>query len=114
MNFQTMSKQRKFILIAAAVGLISMFLPWIDFLALSINGMHDKGIIVFFCFLVAGVLAFVGDQTKNLTNTPWFIVLICGTLATVLMIWFFMEGSDSYLGAPFAFGFYIAGLAAIG
>ena len=30
MNFQTMNKQRKFVLIAAAVGVISMFLPWVS------------------------------------------------------------------------------------
>ena len=37
MNFQTMNKQRKFVLIAAAVGVISMFLPWISiFLALAL------------------------------------------------------------------------------
>ena len=29
MNFQTLNKQRKMILIAAAIGLIAVFLPWI-------------------------------------------------------------------------------------
>lgn len=29
MNFQTMNKQRKFVLIPAAAGIISMFLPWV-------------------------------------------------------------------------------------
>lgn len=70
MNFQTMSKQRKFILVSALVGIIAMFLPWIKMPFLgSVNGMHGRGIIVFICFLVAGILAYIGDQTKNLEKT---------------------------------------------
>ena len=113
MNFQAMNKQRKFILIAAAVGFIAMFLPWFDMVIFSINGMHDKGILVFICFVVAGVIAYFGDQTKSLEKTPWFVALIAGVLATVLMVWFFLESTGTY-GVPLAFGFYIAGLAAIG
>ena len=37
MNFQTMNKQRKFVLIAAAIGVISMFLPWISISILAIR-----------------------------------------------------------------------------
>jgi len=66
MNFQTMNKQRKFVLIAAAVGIISMFLPWISFFGFSINGMHGSGIVVFLCFAVSGIISLLGDQTKNL------------------------------------------------
>ena len=55
MNFQTMNKQRKFVLIAAAVGIISMFLPWISVSVLgfsqTINGMHDKGFWFFYVLL---------------------------------------------------------------
>jgi len=114
MNFQAMNKQRKFILIAAAVGFISMFLPWFDMIVASINGMHDKGILVFICFVIAGVVAYLGDQTKSLEKTSWFIALVCGALATLLMVWFLVESSD-YSGMSFlGFGFYLALLSAIG
>jgi hypothetical protein len=113
MNFQTMNKQRKFILIAAAVGFIAMFLPWFDLVVFSINGMHDKGIIVFICFVVAGAFAYLGDQTKNLEKVPWFITLICGAFATILMIWFFMESTGNFEGSALGIGFYLAGIAAI-
>ncbi len=117
MNFQTMNKQRKFVLIAAAVGVISMFLPWfsIPFFG-SINGMHGSGFLVFICFAGAGVLAFMGDQTKGLDTTFWFITLACGALATIIVVWNLISamgtgyGVSSYIG----FGFYIAALAAIG
>jgi hypothetical protein len=115
MNFQTMNKQRKFILIAAAVGFIAMFLPWFDLIVASINGMHDKGILVFLCFVVAGITAYLGDQTKALEKTAWFIALVCGALSSILMLWFLIETSSDYGGMSFlGFGFYLALLSAIG
>ncbi|MEI9955839.1 MAG: hypothetical protein WDM90_05900 [Ferruginibacter sp.] len=81
MNFQTMNKQRKFILIAAAIGIIGMFLPWVNFFFISINGMHSWGILAFLSFLGAGVVSLLGDQTKNLDKTFWFIALACGAFS---------------------------------
>ena len=117
MNIQTLNKQRKFILIAAAVGFIAMFLPWvrISFFGISnsVNGMHGSGILVFLCFIGAGVVAFLGDQTKNLDKTFWFIALVCGALASLIMVWNFIDamgGGMSYL----SIGFYLAVLASLG
>lgn len=68
MNFQVMRKQRKFVLIAALVGVISIFLPWVStsglFAGISVNGFNSGGVIVFIAFVAAGVMAFLGDQTK--------------------------------------------------
>ncbi|MEP7256265.1 MAG: hypothetical protein ABI666_10860 [Ferruginibacter sp.] len=117
MNFQTMNKQRKFILIAAAAGFIAMFLPWVRIsffgMSTSVNGMHGSGILVFLCFIGAGVVAFLGDQTRNLDKTFWFIALACGALASLIMVWNFIDamgGAMSYL----SIGFYLAVLAAVG
>lgn len=64
MDFQTMNKQRKLMLIFSLIGLIAMFLPWvrISFLGMgtSINGMHDMGIVIFICFLGCGLLSLAG------------------------------------------------------
>ena len=119
MNFKTMSKQRKFVLISAAVGFISMFLPWVSISMLgssqSVNGMHDKGILVFICFVVSGIIAYLGDQTKNLDKTMWGVTLLAGAIALLFVIWFYSQISNSFMGASFVgFGIYIAGLAAIG
>jgi hypothetical protein len=117
MDFQTMNKQRKYILIAAAVGVVSMFLPWLKISIFgiegSMNGMHDKGIIVFICFVVAGGLAFMGDQTTNLTRTSWFIALVCGALATLMMLWFLLDISGNIDSSFIGFGFYLSALSAI-
>jgi len=118
MNFQTMNKQRKFILIAAAAGVIAMFLPWIRIsffgMSSSVNGMHDLGILVFFCFAGAGVVAFLGDQTKNLDKTSWFIALVCGALATLVMVYYLIDGMGGAGMSFLSIGFYLAALAAIG
>lgn len=116
MNFQTMNKQRKFILIAAAVGVIAMFLPWVRIsffgMSSSVNGMHGSGILVFLCFVGAGVVAFLGDQTKNLDKTFWFIALACGGLASLIMIWNFIDVVGSGLSF-LSIGFYLAVLSAV-
>lgn len=115
MNFQTMNKQRKFVLIAAAVGIISMFLPWVSFLGFSISGMHDKGIVVFLCFVTSGIIAYLGDQTKNLDKTMWTVTLIAGALALLMIVWFYFQASDSYAGTSFlGFGFYVSAIASLG
>lgn len=121
MNFQTMSKQRKAILIAAAVGIVSMFLPWISislgvFGGGSINGMHGSGILVFLCFVVAGVLAYTGDQTTNLPQTSWMITLVAGAIAALIMVINFFDasgsGGSSFLGVGF-YGDLLASIAVV-
>ena len=119
MNFQTMSKQRKFVLIAAAAGVISMFLPWVSISLFgytqSVNGMHDIGILVFLCFIVSGALAYLGDQTKNLERNMWGIVLAAGAIAILSIVYFYFKMSESIMGSSFVgFGLYISALAAIG
>lgn len=117
MNFQLMSKQRKFILIAAGIGVIAMFLPWVKisflgFTAGSVNGMNGIGYLVFFCFIGAGVIAFLGDQTKTLDKTMWMAALIAGGLASVIMVINFLRALDAI--SFFSIGFYLAIVAALG
>ena len=119
MNFHTISKQRKFVLISAAVGFISMFLPWISISMFGfrqdVNGMHDKGIIVFLCFVVAGIIAYIGDQKLNLDKTEWTVTLIAGAVALLFTIWFYSEANNTIMGASVVgYGLYLSAIAAIG
>lgn len=118
MDFQTMNKQRKYVLIAALAGVVGMFLPWYTFSVFgasgSINGMHGNGILVFICFAVAGVMAYLGDQTKTLPSTSWIVTLICGALAVLIVGWNIIKSSDYGLGSSMSFGIYLAAAAAIG
>ena len=65
-------KQKLYALIAAVVGVISMFLPWwkvsfgggfgFSMPSASVNGMQGLGIIAFLGFAGAAVLCFLGDK----------------------------------------------------
>ncbi len=80
-----MNKQRKFILISAAIGVISIFLPWVTISVMgmgsSVNGFHGVGIVVFLSFAGAIIIALMGDQTKSLDKTMWLAALAAGVIA---------------------------------
>jgi amino acid transporter len=119
MDFKLMSKQRKFLLISSAVGFISMFLPWVSIpmfgYTQSVNGMHREGVVVFICFVVTGIIAFIDDQKKNLEKTMWTITLLAGAIALLFIIWYYSEITGSILGSALVgFGLYIAAIAAVG
>ncbi len=121
MNFQTMSKQRKFVLIAAAVGVVSLFLPWVrvSFFGASgsVNVMQSStGYFLFAMFVVCGVMAYLGDQTANIAKTYWIVTLICGIIAALWILLTWLGASNSvYSGlSSLAFGFYLSLLSAIG
>ena len=119
MNFNLMSKQRKFLLISSAVGFVSMFLPWVSISMFgytqSVNGMHKEGIVVFLCFVVTGVIAYIDDQKKNLDKTMWTVTLLAGVIALLFTIWYYSEITSSILGSALVgFGLYIAAIAALG
>jgi len=104
------------ILIAAAVGVISMFLPWwsISFGGFgggSVSGMHEVGILVFFCFAAAGVIAYLGDQTTNLNQTNWMIALVAGGIAALITV---IKFFDTPPLVDRGFGLYLSLIAAIG
>lgn len=104
------------VLIAAAVGVISMFLPWFSIsLPLygteSISGMHDWGILVLICFLTAGALAFLGDQSTNLNRSNWMAVLIASGIAALITL---IKVINPPVLFSAGFGLFIALAAAIG
>lgn len=106
MNFQTLSKQRKFVLIAAAVGIIGIFCPWVSLFGFSVNGFRGVGILIFICLLAALVIALMGDQTKSLDKTNWMIALLAAALAAIIMVINFFNALGGELEFM-SFGFYL-------
>lgn len=80
MNFQQINKQRKFIIVGAALGLIACFLPWFSYGVGSVNGMSGIGVLVFILFIAAGLLALTGDQKANIPAKMWLPVLAAGVI----------------------------------
>jgi len=111
-----MSKQRKFVLIASITGVIATFLPWWSFAtfgyAYSVNGFHGMGILAFLCFVAAGIIAYMDDQTANLGKTKWMATLIAGAIALLIILYYIMGSSSVY--NSLGFGIYLAVLAALG
>jgi len=113
------------ILIAAAIGLISVFLPWIKFSASmfgneiaseSINGFHGWGVLAFLAFAVACVLSLMGDQTKTLDKTMWMVTLAMGVVALFAVVIRLLNSGPVEMVAEvkFGFGIWIALAASLG
>ncbi len=112
MNFTTLHKQRKYILITALVGIIGMFCPWVSFGGLfSVNGMHGWGVLIFFAFVAAGVFAYLGNQTEMMAKNNWLIVLGCAAIAALLFLILIIQARFEF--SFFGFGFWLV-LIAIG
>lgn len=91
MNFNTMSKQRKFVAIAALVGVIAMFLPWASVSAMgysnSVNGLNGVGYLAFLAFGGAIAVSMIGKQDDNLDKRMWIVALGCGAIALLITLY---------------------------
>jgi hypothetical protein len=120
MNFQTLNKQRKFILISAVIGIISIFLPWFSAgafgFSVHINGFHGWGILAFLCFIASIIIVLLGVQTQTLDKSMWLAAIICGGLAllSVIITMLSSSGGFGFISAGFGFGIWMALAAAIG
>jgi len=127
MNFQALHKQRKYILILAAVGAISVFLPWFTISAEGLgvrmsesqNGFHGTGVLVLLAFIGAGILALMGDQTRLMDKPMWMATLCAGAIALLFVVINLARTPNSGDGFGFAqagpgFGIWISLVAAIG
>lgn len=103
MEFETLSSQRKLILITSVIGIISLFFPWKNFSIAnnfsnavgntydySLNGFLAGGtgsaIALLICFLICLIIGYLGDQTKNLEKYRKNIVLISGICALIILL----------------------------
>ncbi len=111
-----MHKQRLAVIVAAAVGVIALFLPWMSvsmsFLgSIKLSGTDAGGWIPFALCAVAGVLAFLGDDRNTAIEATYVkIVAGCGAGVVLFMLWkLFINITVSYAG----FGAYLMFLAGV-
>lgn len=120
-----MHKQRKFILIIAAIGAISVFLPWITVSAEGLgvrisesqNGFRGTGVLVFLAFAGAAILALMGDQSRILDKTMWMAAICAGAIALLFVVVHLTNTSNADGGLGLAgpgFGIWISLAASIG
>lgn len=118
MNIETLHKQRKYVLIAAGVGIISLFMPWVKIslfgVSGSVNAMNgSSGYFLLALFAVSGIMAYKGNQTLNIDKKSWIVVIICSVIATLWLLLIWIGASNSITGTSLATGFYLSLLSAI-
>jgi len=103
MNFLLMHKQRRFVLILAAIGLIAVFLPWVTVGgifgdSLNANGFNGVGIVVFLALLAVAIIALMGDQKKAEERNMWMITLLAGFIALLFAVIKYSQISGNSFG----------------
>ena len=109
-----MHKQRLIIIGAAIVGVISAFLPWatIDagmFGSGSVNGIEGDGLLTLIAFIIAGVLACLGNQKEPITSDAKFKwgIVVAGAAAALIAVIAVMNVSSVPLSSA-GFGVYLS------
>ncbi len=116
-----MNKQRLGMVIAAAVGMLGTFLPWasIPFFG-SVSGTRGMGWVTLVLFLVALLMALLGDKLSLLTGAKFYVAIAVSVLAAVIAVLQIMDlksamsGSGSFGSAvSIGFGLYVIILAGL-
>ena len=80
-----MNKQRFATLIAAILGALSTFLPWVHISNIrTIYGFDNVGLYTFFLFLVPIVLLLIDDKTKPIRKSILLISIIPTIIAGII------------------------------
>lgn len=124
-----MNNQRKFILVAVAVGIIAVFLPWMSIsvgmlgesMTQSVNGFRGVGILYFLALAATGVVAIMGNQQALLDKNMRLGAIGGGAVAIIALVIYFADakGSTGDVGgfglasASIGYGFYLSAVAAI-
>jgi hypothetical protein len=112
---EAMHKQRLAAMIAAAIGMIATFLPWVTgSMVGSVAGTVGDGWISFGLFAIALILALLGDRTQPMVGGRRMGVAILGLLTAVYGVWKMMDFKSTFdsvsgteLGAEIASSFAI-------
>lgn len=118
-----MEKNRLFIIISAAVAILSSFLPWASlnagaFGSYSWNGLRGDGWFVIIFAVVAIVLACLNDVKSSLPKGFAIGVIVSGTLSTIVTL-IDLFGVNKYAvnfngyGVSIGFGLILALIASI-
>jgi hypothetical protein len=123
MDFNTLHKQRKFVMIAAAIGILGTFLNWYKWEGIAgfgggggIKGTSfGAGVITLIALGAAGVFAYLGDQKSFLSKNSWLITLGASSLAAVLCVIKLISGpGGSFALGNTGLGLYMSTAGAIG
>ena len=83
-----MNKQRLAILIAAGLGVLATFLPWVKVPIIgTIDGTKGDGWITLVLFAVPLTISFLNDKTKAIEGGMLYGAIIPSLIAGIIGIW---------------------------
>ena len=83
-----MNDQRLAIILLAAIGMATAFMPWIKVpLRGLVMGTNYSGWITFFLFLVTFIIPFTGKRSSVLKGVGLYSILILSLIAAAVGIW---------------------------
>jgi hypothetical protein len=92
--------QKKYMLIAAAIGVIAVFLPWATvksgMLNFSANGLDGDGVITLILFSIVGYLIFRNDKTEELSGNNLYLVVGGFGICALIGIYDWSNASNSF------------------
>src|SRR5688572_4929719 len=90
-----MHKQRIGVLVAAALGMIATFLPWLHApIVGTVAGTVGDGWVSFALFAIALILAILGNRSLSMSSGNRMGAVVLGLLAAVYGIWKYMSFND--------------------
>ena len=117
--------QKKYMLIAAAIGVIAVFLPWATVKSVmgsvSANGLDgDDGVITLIIVSIVGYLVFRNDKSEELTGNNLYLVVGGFGIAALIGIYDLSNASSSfpsvtnqYVSVNIGIGLYLTALAGV-
>lgn len=114
--------QRKCTVFCAAVGVISIFLPWVSvsggFLNVSLNGFRGFGILAFIAFGFSVLFSVLGNQQERMDKKMWLATLVAGSVAFLITVVALgnstMDAGFGFVKAEYGIGIWISLAASAG
>ena len=108
-----MCKQKLFVIVAAVIGIIALFLPFVSFMGMSANALKygSDGYILLGLFVVPAALCFLGKLQENLKKPIMIVILIFAILALGVLVLNLVNALE--LISMLGIGFWLAMVASI-
>lgn len=94
-----MHKQRLAIVIAAALGAVATFLPWVDIAYLgSVSGTWGDGWFTLILYIAVLVIGLLKDKSAPLTGGLMYGAIVPGILASIIGLYDFINITSRFSG----------------
>lgn len=101
-----MNKQRLIILVLAVLGMLAVFMPWVNMpIVGAVNGARGDGWFVFCLYAIPAIIAVLGNRAKPLQGAMLYGAIVPGLICSGVAIWKMIDFNNAMKvedGNPFA------------